>query len=136
VQRSAIQCDGRLAVDARRRMSRYEYWKQAAGVFGIAGAWSIPLVRCTPFGSEADEYALWTLIAMMVVSSALSMAAVPLATIIFSGVTGVTAILGFCSGGAYAFATVIAAFVALTISGTVCGARTYLSARIDELGVA
>lgn len=133
---NALKIDGSLADVDRRRMSRYEYWKQAAGVGGIALAWSIPIVVFTPFGSEADEYALWTLIAMLVVSSALSMAAVPLATIIFSFVTGVTAILVFSSGGAYAFATVIAAFVALTISGTVYGARTYLSARIAELGVA
>lgn len=133
---NALKIDGSLADVDRRRMSRFEYWKQAGGVAGIAVAWAIPLIFFTPFGSEADEYALWTLITMLVVSSALSMAAVPLATIIFSTITGVTAILVFSSGGAYAFATVIAAFLALTISGTVHGARTYLSARIAELGVA
>ena len=133
---NALKIDSSLADVDRRRMTRREYWMQAAANLGIAFAWSIPLVFFTPYGSDADQYALWTLVAMLVVGSALALAAVPLATIIFSAVTGVTAILVFSLAGDYAFATVIAAFIALTISGTTRGARTYLSARIAELGVA
>jgi diguanylate cyclase (GGDEF)-like protein len=133
---NATRIDARLADIDRRSMTRFEFRRQALGVAGCALPWAVALLLFVPYGSQADHYALWTLVAMLIAGSAATMSAAPMGTIVFSAITGTTAIVTFAVGGEVGFAAVTAAFLAIAVSGTIEAARTHLSARIAEAGVA
>ncbi|HEY6815803.1 MAG TPA: EAL domain-containing protein [Croceibacterium sp.] len=132
---NVTRIDVSLADIDRRSMTRREFWRQALGVAGCAVPWAVALVLFVPYGTEGEHFALWTLIAMLIAGSAATMSAAPLATVVFAGINGLTAIATFGLSGDFGFAAVTAAFVAIAVSGTVESARTYLSARIAEVGV-
>ena len=133
---NATRIDRGLADIDRRSMTRHEYNRQAMGVAACAVAWAVALAAFVPFAAPAEHYALWTLIAMLIASSAATMSAAPIATVVFAGIAGGTAIVTFAIGGDYGFAAVTAAFLAIAVTGTIEAGRTCLSARIAEAGVA
>ena len=133
---NATRIDRSLADIDRRSMQRPEYYRQATGVAACAIAWAVALGAFVPFASHTEHYALWTLVAMLIASSAATMAAAPLATVVFAGIAGGSAIVTFAIGGDYGFAAVTAAFIAIAVNGTIDAGRTCLSARIAEVGVA
>ena len=133
---NATRIDRSLADIDRRSMTRHEFNRQALGVAACAVVWSIPLAAFVPYTSPAQHYALWTLVAMLIASSAATMSAAPIATVIFGGITGGTAIVSFAITGDYGFAAVTAAFLAIALTGTIEAGRMCLSARIAEVGVA
>ena len=133
---NATRIDRGLAAGDRPSMSRAEYKRQAHGVAACALAWAFALVAFVPFASQAELFALWTLVAMLIGCSAATMSAAPLATVVFAGITGATAVATFGLGGDYGFAAVTAAFLLIAISGTIEAGRVCLSARIAEAGVA
>ena len=133
---NATRIDRSLADIDRRSMSRFEFKRQALGMAGCAVVWAVALVAFVPFASETEHFALWTLVAMMIASSAATMSAAPIGTVLFAAITGVTAIVMFAIVGNLGFAAVTAAFVVIAISGTIEAARTCLSASIAEVGVA
>jgi diguanylate cyclase (GGDEF)-like protein/PAS domain S-box-containing protein len=133
---NATRIDRSLADIDRRSMARQEFNRQAIGVGACAVAWAAALAAFVPFASHAEHYALWTLVAMLIASSASTMSAAPIGTVVFAGITGGTAIVTFAIGGDYGFAAVTAAFLAIAVSGTIEAGRMCLSARIAEVGVA
>lgn len=128
--------DRNLADVDRRSMSRGEFRSHALAVAGTAAAWAVPLLLFAPFGTMADQFALWTLISMLIAGSALVMSAAPMAMIVFSAIVGATALVSFLLRGELAFAVVISAFVAIAIAGGLNVARTFLSSRVAETRVA
>jgi diguanylate cyclase (GGDEF)-like protein/PAS domain S-box-containing protein len=128
--------DRRLADRGHRGMSKGEFQHLALGTAGCALAWSAALVLLQIYGTQADQFAVWTLVAMLIAGMAATMPATPIATVLFAVITGAVAIGGFAFAGQFAFAAVTGTFVAIAVSGTVESSRTYLSARIAEAGVA
>lgn len=133
---NATRIDRGLAGLDRRTVSRHEFRRQALGMVGCAAVWAAALALFVPYGTQTEHFALWTLVAMMIASSAVAMSAAPLGTVLFSGITGLTSAVMFVLEGNLGFAAVTAAFVLIAISGTIEAARTSLSARIAEVGVA
>lgn len=133
---NATRIDRSLADIDHRLMSRHEFRRQALGMVACGVVWSLALVLFVPYGSPADHFALWTLVAMLIAGSAATLSPAPLATLLFAAITGGTAIATFALRGEPGFAVVTAAFLGIAGSGTVEAARTYLSARIAEVGVA
>jgi diguanylate cyclase (GGDEF)-like protein/PAS domain S-box-containing protein len=133
---NATRIDNGLADIDRRSMTRREFKRQALGAAGCALPWAIALILFVPYGSQTEHFALWTLVAMLIAGSAATMSAAPLGTVIFAAIAGLTAVSTFAIGKDFGFAAVTAAFLAIAVSGTIEAARTYLSARIAEAGVA
>jgi diguanylate cyclase (GGDEF)-like protein/PAS domain S-box-containing protein len=133
---NSIRIDRGLADIDRRTMTRREYKRQALGIAFCAMAWAAALIVFVPYGSEAEHFQLWTLVAMLVAGSAATMSAAPLATVIFAAIAGGTAVATFAMRGDVGYAAVIVAFLMVVVSGTLEAARTNLSARIAEVGVA
>ncbi|MBO9518593.1 MAG: EAL domain-containing protein [Porphyrobacter sp.] len=133
---NTIRIDRSLADIDRRTMTRHEFRRQALGVAGSALVWAAAMVLFPPYGGQAEHFALWTLVAMLIASSASILSSAPMGTVVFIAITGGTASASFVLSGDYGFAGVTLAFITLAISGTIDSARTYLSARIAEAGVA
>jgi diguanylate cyclase (GGDEF)-like protein/PAS domain S-box-containing protein len=133
---NSVRIDRSLADIDRRTMGRHEYKRQATGIALCALAWAAALVLFVPFGSPAEHFELWTLVAMLIAGSAVTMAAAPLATVIFAAITGGTAAATFAISGDFGFAALILAFLTIAVTGTIEAARTNLTARIAEIGAA
>jgi len=133
---NSLRIDRALADIHHRSMTRHEFRRQALGVAGVAAVWAIALLAFTHWGTMADHFALWTLLAMLIAGSAFALAPAPMATIAFSGVTGLAAMVSFLLKGELTFAVVVSAFVVMSIAGALNIARTYLAAEIAEAGVA
>jgi diguanylate cyclase (GGDEF)-like protein/PAS domain S-box-containing protein len=133
---NSLRIDRALADIHHRSMTRHEFRRQALGVAGVAAVWAIALLAFTHWGTMADHFALWTLLAMLIAGSAFALAPAPMATIVFSGVTGLAAMVSFLLKGELTFAVVVSAFVVISIAGALNIARTYLAAEIAEAGVA
>ena len=131
-----VRLDHSLTDVERRSMTRDEFRSHALGVAGSAAAWAVPLLLFAPFGTPADQFALWTLVAMLIAGSALVMSAAPMATIVFSAIAGGAALMSFLLRGEFTFAVATGAFTAIAIAGGLNVARTYLSSRVAEAGVA
>ena len=119
-----------------RSMGRDEFRRQAQGMAGCAAAWAAALCMVAWFGSDRDQFALWTLVAMLVAGMVATMPAAPVSTVLFAVATGAVAALGFALDREFGFAVATAGFVFIALSGTIESSRTYLSARIAEAGVA
>jgi diguanylate cyclase (GGDEF)-like protein/PAS domain S-box-containing protein len=133
---NATRIDRSLSDIDRRSMTRFEFKRQAMGMAACAVVWAVALVAFVPFASATEHYALWTLVAMLIASSAATMSAAPIGTVLFAVIAGGTATVTFAIGRDFGFAAVTAAFITIAVSGTVEAARTCLSARIAEVGVA
>ncbi|MEO0061901.1 MAG: Cyclic di-GMP phosphodiesterase Gmr [Pseudomonadota bacterium] len=132
---NATRVERSLADIDRRSMTRNEFRRQAIGVAGCALVWAIALVLFVPYGGRPEHYALWTLVAMLIAGSVVTMAAAPIATVLFALITGGTAVGMFLLFGEVSFALLSAVFLVGAVSGAVEAARTFLAARIAEAGV-
>ncbi len=132
---TATRIDKSLIDVSRRSMTRHDYKRQALGAAMNALCWAAAMIALEPFASRTEQFALWTLIAMLIASSTATMSAAPISTIIFAAITGGTAIATFVLAGDYGFAAVTAAFLVIAVTGCIDAARTCLSARIAEVSV-
>ncbi|MCB5424957.1 EAL domain-containing protein [Altererythrobacter sp. CC-YST694] len=127
--------DGLRDVD-RRAMTRHEYVFHVLSAALVAIVWAAPYFLFEPVGAMEHRLAFWAITAMLITGSTLAFAATPMATLIFAGITCGAAITSFITNGAYDYAAMAASFCGLAMGGAIRGARTYLSARIAEAGVA
>ncbi|KLI63394.1 putative bifunctional diguanylate cyclase/phosphodiesterase [Aurantiacibacter marinus] len=121
---------------AKRSMTIEEFRRQAAAVAICAVPWVLALLFFVPSGDEAQHFGLWTLAAMLVAGSAATSSSAPVATVVFDLVVGVAGAASFVISGDYLFAVSSLAFIVVIVAGALNSARTYLSARIAEAGVA
>ncbi|BBC72592.1 GGDEF domain-containing protein [Altererythrobacter sp. B11] len=133
---NSIRLDRRFADGAHRPLTRRAYRNQALAVVVLALVWSFALLHLVGHGDPGQRFALWALIAMLIAASAASNPGAPLNTILFAAITGAAGLASFLIHGEYGFATIVCAFLTVALSGTVNAARTYLSARIAEAGMA
>ena len=128
--------DRSFADIAKRTMQPAEYARQAKAVALCSVPWIGALLFFTPEGSMAQHFGLWALAAMLISGSAASMSSAPIATVVFDLVVGVAGAASFVISGDPVFAVASLAFVLTIVAGALNSARTYLSARIAEAGVA
>jgi diguanylate cyclase (GGDEF)-like protein len=128
--------DAHFSDIARRSMSPVEFRRQAGSVALCSIPWIAALLFFVPAGNPAQHFGLWTLAAMLVAGSAATSSAAPVATVVFDLVVGFSGAASFIISGDYLFALASLAFVFTIVTGALNSARTYLSARIAEAGVA
>lgn len=127
----------RTLIDAdRRRVSRQEIHRQTISSLFVALVWSVPMVGFGPFGSPTERMTLWTVLAMLMTGMAVSFAAMPMATVLFTSIVGTSALAVFLFEGEMTAAAVATAFVVIVMIGAVEAARTFLGARVAEAGMA
>ncbi len=118
----------------RRLMTRKEFNRHALSIAATATVWSIPLLGFAQRGDPGEHYAIWTVVAMLVASSALMIRQAPISTLVWGLIGGVAACVSFLMSADYGFAVASLAFFALLAVGTVDAARMFLTARIAEAG--
>ncbi|MFC4294882.1 putative bifunctional diguanylate cyclase/phosphodiesterase [Novosphingobium tardum] len=120
----------------RRRMTRQEINSQAISAALTALVWTAPVFGFAYQGTAVDRMILWTVLAMLITGSAMALNAVPLGTIVFGYIVGGAMIGSFIWTGDYQIAAVVAVFLTIITVGTIEAARTFLSARVAEAGIA
>ncbi|WP_340586829.1 putative bifunctional diguanylate cyclase/phosphodiesterase [Erythrobacter alti] len=121
---------------SKRGMSVEEFRRQAIAVAACSVPWIVALLIFAPMGNAAQHFGIWTLAAMLVAGSAATSSSAPVATVVFDLVVGVAGAASFIISGDYLFAVASLAFIVVIVAGSLNSARTYLSARIAEAGVA
>ncbi|MCB2066687.1 MAG: EAL domain-containing protein [Erythrobacter sp.] len=120
----------------RRGVQRSDFKRQAQAYGWCTLPWVVALLFFVPFAAPSTHYALWAIAAMLIAGSAVTMTSAPIATVVSDLVIGTAGVVSFLVAGDFGFAVGSAAFVAVILVGALRSARTYLSARIAEAGVA
>jgi diguanylate cyclase (GGDEF)-like protein/PAS domain S-box-containing protein len=122
-------------IDAdRRRMSRGEFNQHTLSTVVNSLVWAVPIAVFTYFSGPVERVELWTVLSLLMVVSAIVLPAVPLSTLLFSGVVGLAATAGFLISGQWLMALVAPATVAIVALGAIECTRTFLLAKVAEAG--
>jgi len=123
----------RLLVDAdRRRISRDEVNAQTINAIVNALVWVMPLAVFAAFAGDQSRIELWAVLAALMAASAMLLPAVPLSTVMFTGIVGGAACAGFLFSGNGLMAGVCLVFTLTVCAGAVLDARRYLVTRLVE----
>ncbi|CAM4011281.1 Cyclic di-GMP phosphodiesterase Gmr [Novosphingobium lubricantis] len=133
---SATRFERSLATADRRRVSRQETRRQALGALSVALPWAVPMMALALFDLPVDPMALWSILALLVVATAVTYAAMPMGTLLFAGIVGLSSVPAFLRAADPAAAAVVVAFMAIVLSGAVAAARMFLATRLAEAGAA
>ncbi|SLJ87213.1 diguanylate cyclase/phosphodiesterase with PAS/PAC sensor(s) [Novosphingobium mathurense] len=126
----------RTLIDAdKRRISRDEVHAQMISSILNGLAWSVPIGGLGFFVDPQTQVKLWIVVAMLMTASAVLLPAVPLGTLLFTGITGSTAIVFFLSRGMFDMAAVSIAFSGIVIAAAIESARRHVTAKIAEAGI-
>ena len=126
----------RTLIDAdKRRISRDEVHAQMIGSILNGLAWSVPIGGLGFFVDAQTQVKLWIVLAMLMTASAVLLPAVPLGTLLFTGITGATAIVFFLSRGMFDMAAVSIAFSGIVIAAAIESARRHVTTKIAEAGI-
>ena len=120
----------------RRRMTREEVNRQSLSAIGNALVWVVPIGGFAFFGDNTRQLELWAITAMLMTASAVLLPAVPLANLLFAAIVGGGALVSFLVGGNVEMAIVAMVFMVVVALGAVENARSFLTARIAEAGMA
>jgi PAS domain S-box-containing protein len=128
--------DRGLANVERSSMSRTDFWRHTSAFAVLGAAWASPLIVFLPWGLPMDFLASWAVIAMLITGAAVAVSGAPLATIVFTLVSGGAAAFACLAFGQPVLIGVVLAFIAIAINGAIRSAHIYISARVAEVGVA
>jgi diguanylate cyclase (GGDEF)-like protein len=120
----------------RRRMTREEVNRQSLSSIGNALVWVVPIGGFAFFADSNRQLELWAITAMLMTASAVLLPAVPLSNLLFAGIVGGGALVSFLVGGNVEMAIVAMVFMVVVALGAVENARSFLTARIAEAGMA
>ncbi|MDE8653241.1 putative bifunctional diguanylate cyclase/phosphodiesterase [Novosphingobium album (ex Liu et al. 2023)] len=127
--------DRSLADADRRRLSHDEVKAQSLAATANALAWVLP-IACFGFMADAQiQLKFWTVLAMLMTASAILLPAVPMRTLMFTGIVGGAGIVYFLFEGAFDMAAIAIAFVATVFLGAIENARRFLATKVAEAGV-
>lgn len=132
----AAKADASLADADRRRVSVDEVRKELFSSMATALVWVAPIVCFGLFVEGETQLKFWSVLAMLMTASAILLPAVPLSSILFTGIVGLAAFCYFLITGAFDMAIVSAAFIATIIIGVIESARRYLMTKVAEAGMA
>ncbi len=124
-------------IDAdKRNLSSQEIRSNMISAITNSLVWVVPIAVFGLFADQVTQIKLWTVLAMLMTASAIIMPAVPLSTLMLTGIVGGGSIVYFLLHGAFDMAVVTVAFVVTIIVGTIESARRHLTARIAQAGMA
>jgi diguanylate cyclase (GGDEF)-like protein/PAS domain S-box-containing protein len=129
VERSLTDIDSRI-------MTRLEFRRHGISVALLVLAWIMPMLGFPTIVDEGGHHAFWTIIAMLAAGSAATMSQAPLISLIWAGFCGVGTAISFVLRGEFLFGFASMAFGGVLTHGAISNARTFLTARIAEVGVA
>lgn len=132
---SCARFDRSLLDADRRRISRHEIHRQTLNSLAMSVVWAVPMIAFSPFGDPTQRMTLWTVLAMLMTGMAVTFVALPIATVMFAGVVGVSAMMTLVFFGQYTAAAIAAVFIAIVSVGAIDAARTFLIARVAEAGM-
>ncbi|MEQ1541684.1 MAG: EAL domain-containing protein [Novosphingobium sp.] len=130
------QIDRDLVDADKRRIGRDEVNRQTLGSVGIALVWVVPMALFAPYGDSMARLELWAVCAMLMTACAVMLPAVPLANLMFAGIVGIAAIASFLWTVSLEMVAVTVLFIAVVARGAVENARSFLTARVAEAGMA
>ncbi|MDN3645894.1 EAL domain-containing protein [Pontixanthobacter aestiaquae] len=129
-------CDRKLAGAENTRLTQEEFYRRTTAVTVVSLVWCVPTSIFALYGTLADLLTLWTAISALIVGLVLIVASAPLGTLIFTSLTGISAAATCLFLGEYPAAAMIVFFILVVTTGTIESARTYMTARIAEAGMA
>jgi len=133
---SSTRIDSSLVDADRRRMTKGEVRAQSINSIINALVWVVPFAFFGFYADHQTQLKLWTIMAMLMTSSAILIPAVPLGTLLLAGIVGSAAIVYFSLSGTFDMAGIAAAFVATIAAGAIESAKRYLTTKIAEAGMA
>ena len=123
--------------DAHRRIvTQREYSGQILTGILSGVAWGVAVLVFGGLSSLTDLFMLWTVIAVIILGSAIFNAAAPVATIAFASISSIASAVSFWLAGENVMAILVIMFVLFASCGTTEVAYTYLKGRVAETGVA
>jgi diguanylate cyclase (GGDEF)-like protein/PAS domain S-box-containing protein len=120
----------------RRRMSNDEVTKQAVSSVLTALVWVVPVVFFAPYGTPETQLKTWAIVAMLMMTVAVFLPAVPMGTVLFNGIVGTASVASMVYTGEWDIAVIAAAFVVVASYGAIAGARNFLITKVAEAGMA
>jgi len=124
-------------VDAdKRRIGKDEINRQTQASIVNALVWVVPMAVFAPYGDSMARLELWALCAMLMTACAVMLPGVPLANLLFAGIVGVGALASFLYSGSIEMVIVSVLFIAIVMRGAIENARSFLTARVAEAGMA
>lgn len=127
----------RSLIDAeRRRISRQEVQRQTVSSLLVGLAWAIPIIGFAPFSSPEQRMMLWAVLTTLMTGMAVTFAALPMATVLFTGIVGLAALTTFLFMAEYTAAAIVVFCVVIISVGAIEVARTFLGAKLAEAGMA
>ena len=133
---NTVSIDNRLSSLERGTMSRRDFWRHTTAFAVLGIAWASPLIVFMPWGAPKDFLASWAVVAMLITGSAVAVSVAPLATIVFTMITGAAAAIACFLFGEPELIGVVFAFIVIAINGAIRSSRIFISARVSEVGVA
>ena len=131
-----IHVDRQFNENTRKKVTRDHFVTQALSMAAGGVLWGFALVRFPQFGTPGDHLALFAITAMLSAGAAVRMSAAPLAALSYIAITGFAAATSFLLAGNWLFAMISAIYAVAMGTGTMALARTNISARVAEAGVA
>ena len=123
-------------IDAdRRRMSKSEVERQGIAAIVNALVWVVPLAVFGLFADPLTQVKLWTVLATLMVASAILLPAVPLGTVLLSAILGLSAAVYFVFTGIYEMAVFVIAFSVTVTVGAIESGKRFLASRIAQAGM-
>ncbi|HMP55720.1 MAG TPA: diguanylate cyclase, partial [Novosphingobium sp.] len=127
----------RALVDAdRRRMTREEVNRQNLIAIGIALAWVLPVGASNLTPDSLLQLELWTVLGLLMTVSAIVLPAVPLSTLLFTGIVGGAAMVSFALSSMFDMALLVVVYCLTVTAGSLNGARNYLIGKVAEAAMA
>ncbi|MDE2436495.1 MAG: EAL domain-containing protein [Sphingomonadales bacterium] len=130
------QIDNALVDADRRRIGKDEVQSQTRAAIANALVWVSTLALFSPYGDLKAQLELWAVCAMLMTACAVMLPAVPLANLMFAGIVGIGAIVSFIYAHSFEMVVVSMLFIAVVVRGAIENARSFLTARVAEAGMA
>ena len=110
--------------------------RHALATIANGTAWALPIFIFAAHAPEPARLELWTILAMLMTVSAVIIPAIPLTTLLFSGIVGLAMFIAFALGHNFEMASIAVLFVAIIMIGAVEASRNFLFSRLAEAGMA
>lgn len=132
----SVRFERTLADADHRRISRDEITRQTKSAMLVAIVWMVPIGLFGIYGTDMMRLELWAIMSVLIIVTAIVLPAVPLSTLMFSGIIGVAMAMNFLLKGEPGMAALTVAFSAVVTIGAIQAARNFLIARVAEAGMA
>ncbi|MEP3050489.1 MAG: EAL domain-containing protein [Erythrobacter sp.] len=127
----------RSLIDAdRRKITRREFYGQSLTPLMSGILWGVMVLFFAPSGTLADQMALLVLLIVLVSGSIFFYTSAPLGVFVLATILGAATFTSFALQGMWIIAAATILYFIVCMLGTVEIARTYLTARIAENGMA